>query len=171
LLHDLREADSERFAKSVCEPTRHETIGVASDLASLMKQSTLVVFATTAGSPYVESPDWFSHCPLILHVSLRDLSPEVVLAQQNIVDDVDHVMNADTSVHLAEQLSGGRDFVSGTLVDVIERRVELAEDRSVVFSPFGMGILDLAVAKWVHGEARESGEALEIGDFFYELER
>jgi len=38
--------------------------------------------------------------------------------------------------------------------------------RPVVFSPFGMGILDLAVGKWVYGQAVASGQEQRLSDFF-----
>jgi N-[(2S)-2-amino-2-carboxyethyl]-L-glutamate dehydrogenase len=71
----------------------------------------------------------------VLHVSLRDLSPQIVLGSTNIVDDVEHCLKADTSPHLAEQLTGNRDFVHGTLDDVMSGRVDPPADRPVVFSP------------------------------------
>ena len=40
---------------------------------------------------------------LVLHVSLRDLAPEILLTATNIVDDVEHCQKASTSTHLAEQ--------------------------------------------------------------------
>ena len=58
---------------------------------------------------------WFDHNPLVLHVSLRDLAPEILLASTNIVDDVEHCLKANTSPHLVEQLTGNRDFLDGTL--------------------------------------------------------
>ena len=78
---------------------------------------------------------WFDHNPLVLHVSLRDLAPEILLASTNIVDDVEHCLKADTSPHLAEQLTGNRDFLAGTLDDVMAGRVTVPADRPVVFSP------------------------------------
>ena len=73
-----------------------------------------MVFATIAGAPHVLDPDLFAHNPLVLHVSLRDLAPEVIAASYNVVDDVDHCLTANTSPHLAEQRYGNRDFVAGT---------------------------------------------------------
>ena len=107
----------------------------------------------------------------MLHVSLRDLAPEIVLAATNIVDDVEHCLKANTSPHLAEQRSGNRDFVTGTLPDVLAGRVTLPADRPVVFSPFGLGVLDLAVGRYVYDEVARSGELRVVDDFFHELRR
>jgi hypothetical protein len=41
----------------------------------------------------------------------------------------------------------------------------------IIFSPFGMGILDLAIGKWVYDQAVASGRALRLSDFFYEVVR
>jgi 2,3-diaminopropionate biosynthesis protein SbnB len=137
----------------------------------LIRSSDLVVFATVAGEPHVSDVSWFDHNPLVLHVSLRDLAPEIVLASTNIVDDVEHCLKANTSPHLAEQLTGNRDFLHGTLDDVITGRVTVPADRPVVFSPFGLGVLDLAVGKYVYDEVTRSGELHVIDDFFHELRR
>ena len=137
----------------------------------LIRSSDLVVFATVAGEPHVSDLSWFDHNPLVLHVSLRDLAPEILLASTNIVDDVEHCLKADTSPHLAEQLTGNRDFLHGTLDDVMAGRVTVPADRPVVFSPFGLGVLDLAVGKYVYDEVVRSGELHVIDDFFHELRR
>ncbi|MFI2642297.1 2,3-diaminopropionate biosynthesis protein SbnB [Streptomyces sp. NPDC018610] len=137
----------------------------------LVRSSDLVVFATVAGEPHVTDPDWFGHHPVVLHVSLRDLAPEILLASANFVDDVEHCLKANTSPHLTEQLTGGRDFLDGTLDDVLSGRVAPPADRTVVFSPFGLGVLDLAVGGYVHDEVARSGDLRVIDDFFHELRR
>jgi N-[(2S)-2-amino-2-carboxyethyl]-L-glutamate dehydrogenase len=137
----------------------------------LIRASDLVVFATIAGRPHVGDVAWFDHHPLVLHVSLRDLAPQVLLAAANVVDDVDHCLQADTSPHLAEQLTGSRDFLLGTLDDVLAGRVTVPADRPVVFSPFGLGVLDLAVGKYVYDEVVSRGELHVVGDFFHETRR
>jgi N-[(2S)-2-amino-2-carboxyethyl]-L-glutamate dehydrogenase len=138
---------------------------------ALIRSSDLVVFATVAARPHVHDVGWFDHHPLVLHVSLRDLAPEIVLASANVVDDVEHCLKADTSPHLAEQLTGSRDFITGTLPEVMAGRVSLPDDRTVVFSPFGLGVLDLAVGRFVHQEVLRSGRLRVIDDFFADLSR
>jgi Predicted ornithine cyclodeaminase, mu-crystallin homolog len=137
----------------------------------LIRSSDMVVFATVAGEPHVTDVSWFAHNPVVLHVSLRDLAPEILLASSNIVDDVDHCMTANTSPHLAEQLTGNRDFLNGTLNDVMAGRTLVPADRPVVFSPMGLGVLDLAVGKYVYDEVTRSGELHVVDDFFHELHR
>jgi ornithine cyclodeaminase len=137
----------------------------------LIRSSDLVVFATVAGQPHIKDLSWFAHNPVVLHISLRDLAPEILLASTNLVDDVEHCLKASTSPHLAEQLTGNRDFLSGTLDDVMAGRVTIPADRPIIFSPFGLGVLDLAVGKYVYNEVVRSGELHVVDDFFHELHR
>jgi 2,3-diaminopropionate biosynthesis protein SbnB len=146
-------------------------VTVHDDAEQLVRSSDMVVFATVAGEPHVSDRSWFEHNPLVLHVSLRDLAPEILLDSTNIVDDVEHCLKASTSPHLAEQLTGNRDFLDGTLGDVMAGRVTVPADRPVVFSPFGLGVLDLAVGKYVYDELAGTGELNVVDDFFHELRR
>jgi ornithine cyclodeaminase len=146
-------------------------IAVHDSPEQLIRSSDLVIFATVAGEPHVTNLRWFDHHPLVLHVSLRDLAPEILLASTNIVDDVEHCLRANTSPHLAEQLTGNRDFLAGTLGDVMAGRVVIPPERPVVFSPFGLGVLDLAVGKYVYDEVVSSGELHVIDGFFHDLRR
>ncbi|MFD9721159.1 2,3-diaminopropionate biosynthesis protein SbnB [Streptomyces sp. NPDC059076] len=137
----------------------------------LLRGSDLLVFATTAGSPHVTNPDWLSHNPVVLHLSLRDLSPEIVLASTNVVDDVDHCLKEGTSLHLAEQRVNHRDFVHGTLDEVLTGFLSPVRDRPLIFSPFGLGVLDLAVGKNVYDTLRQAGKLEVVDDFFHEMLR
>jgi 2,3-diaminopropionate biosynthesis protein SbnB len=146
-------------------------ITVHDSAEQLIRSSDMVVFATIAGEPHVNDLSWFEHNPLVLHVSLRDLAPEIILASTNFVDDVEHCLKANTSPHLAEQLTGNRDFLQGTLGDLMAGRVTVPADRPLIFSPFGLGVLDLAVGKHVYDEVTRAGELQVIEDFFHELKR
>jgi 2,3-diaminopropionate biosynthesis protein SbnB len=170
-VHDLS-ADSSAGFRGYLE--RSGTVGritVHDSAESLIRSSDLVVFATVAGQPHVSDLSWFEHNPLVLHVSLRDLAPEIVLASTNIVDDIEHCLKANTSPHLTEQLTGNRDFLHGTLDDVMAGRMAVPVDRPLVFSPFGLGVLDLAVGKYVYDEVVRAGELHVVENFFQDLRR
>jgi len=146
-------------------------VNVHDSAEKLIRSSDLVVFATVAAQPHISDLSWFEHNPLVLHISLRDLAPEILLASTNVVDDVDHCLKANTSPHLTEQITGNRDFLLGTLDDVMARRVTVPADRPLIFSPFGLGVLDLAVGKYVYDKVASSGRLQVIDDFFHELRR
>lgn len=170
-VHDLAAESAAGFTRYLDRSGTTARITVHDTAEQLIRASDLVVFATVAAEPHISEPSWFDHDPLVLHVSLRDLAPQILLAAQNIVDDVDHCLRENTSPHLAEQLTGNRDFVHGTLYDVMSGRVEPAADRPVVFSPFGLGVLDLAVGKFVLDEITRSDTLHTIDDFFADLSR
>jgi ornithine cyclodeaminase len=170
-VHDLSAEYAAGFRDYLERAGTGSRITVHASAEQLIRASDLVVFATVAGQPHVTELAWFSHNPLVLHVSLRDLAPEILLGSANFVDDVEHCLKANTSPHLAEQLTGGRDFLDGTLDDVMAGRVTVPAGRPVVFSPFGLGVLDLAVGKYVYDEVARSGGLQVIDGFFHELRR
>lgn len=170
-VHDLSAGSAAGFRGYLERSGAPGKVAVHDTAESLIRSSDLVVFATVAGAPHVHDPSWFGHHPLVLHVSLRDLDPEILLASANFVDDVEHCLKAETSPHLAEQLTGSRDFIDGTLDDVLTGRVTVPTDRTVVFSPFGLGVLDLAVGRFVHDELARRGELHVVDGFFNELRR
>lgn len=145
-------------------------VQVEETLAGIVN-SEIVVFATNAGEPYVLDGSSFHPGQVVLNISLRDLSPDLILSAQNIFDDVDHCMKANTSPHLAEQKVGNRDFVTGTLAEVMRGEITLTRTRPLIFSPFGMGILDLALGKALFDEARGRGMTTSVPDFFGESSR
>jgi N-[(2S)-2-amino-2-carboxyethyl]-L-glutamate dehydrogenase len=170
-VHDLS-ADS---AVGFCGYLEHSgtagRVTVHGSAEGLIRSSDVVVFATVAAEPHISDVSWFDHHPVVLHVSLRDLAPEILLASTNVVDDVEHCLKANTSPHLVEQLTGNRDFLAGTLDDVMAGRVTVPAEKPVIFSPFGLGVLDLAVGKYVYDELASSGDLDIIEDFFHELRR
>jgi ornithine cyclodeaminase len=170
-VHDLSADSAAGFHGYLEQSDTAGRITVHDSAEQLIRSSDLVVFATVAGQPHVSDLSWFEHNPLVLHVSLRDLAPEIVLASTNIVDDVEHCLKANTSPHLAEQLTGNRDFLHGTLDDVMAGRVMVPANRPLVFSPFGLGVLDLAVGKYVYDQLARDDELHVVDDFFHELRR
>ncbi|MFJ6194947.1 2,3-diaminopropionate biosynthesis protein SbnB [Micromonospora sp. NPDC092111] len=163
-LFDLDPAAAERFAATL-HADGVDAARVVPEAAEALGAD-LVVFATVAGEPHLHDPALLAHHPVVLHLSLRDLSPEIVLASENFTDDVEHAVRERTSLHLAEQRVGHRDFVTGTLADVLRGRIRRDPDRTAIFAPFGLGVLDLAVGAWAFDRVRAAGGGQPIADFF-----
>ena len=170
-LYDRSPAESEKFKSTACRAEHHRSVKVVPHVAELLSVSDLIVFTTVASAPHVADAWLFDHNPLVLHISLRDLAPEILLRSQNVVDDIEHVMKANTSPHLTEQLSGNRNFVTGTLAEIMQGQRSVNRSRPIIFSPFGLGVLDVAVGKWVYDQAVAANEDQRISDFFYETVR
>ena len=70
--------------------------------------------------------------------------------------------------HLAEQATGGRAFIRCTLAELLDGSAPPKADPAAptVFSPFGLGILDLAVGKLASELAAERGTGTVVPSFF-----
>lgn len=132
-------------------------------IEDLFDHTTLVSVATTAGVPFID------HIPkkmTVLDISLRDFTPDVLNNAHNIVDDADHICREKTSIELTYQQKDSKNFISGTLAEVIHQKVDAREQgKPTIFSPFGLGILDLAVADYVYKQAQKSKMGCKIADF------
>jgi 2,3-diaminopropionate biosynthesis protein SbnB len=170
-LYDVSTDSTAGFTSYLEQSRATGRVTVHQEAAELIRESDLIVFATIASQPHVSDPAWFEHNPTVLHLSLRDLAPQVLLASTNVVDDVDHCLRANTSPHLTELMTGDREFLLGTLDDVMTGRVTPTHDRPLVFSPFGLGVLDLAVGQFVYETVARSGDLHVVQDFFHELRR
>ena len=170
-VHDVSADSAAGFTGYLEQSDTTGQVSVYDNAEKVIRCSDLVVFATIAAQPHVSDLSWFDHNPLLLHISLRDLAPEILLASTNVVDDIEHCLKANTSPHLAEQLTGNRNFLAGTLDEVMAGQVRVPADQPVVFSPFGLGVLDLAVGKYVYDRVASTGDLHIIDDFFHELRR
>ena len=166
VLRDLNEERARAFGDH-CEEKLGVSVELAPSLEALFSEVELTSFATNTVTPHVDDLSACAPGSVILHVSLRDLKPGVILSADNVVDDLDHVARARTSIHLAEMEVGNRDFVRCSLGDILLERFPARPDNEsiTVFSPFGLGILDLAVADLVESQALERGLGSVIPSF------
>jgi 2,3-diaminopropionate biosynthesis protein SbnB len=164
---DLEPSRAEAFAETFLANRPGAQFKVGSSLEAVLSECSLVSFATTAIKPYLHSLDACPAGATILHVSLRDISADAILSNHNIVDDLEHVNRAATSIHLASQQVGHTDFVHCSLGDILLGRIKVPDrdDRKLVFSPFGLGVLDLAVADLVQNVVTEAGGGTRVSAF------
>jgi N-[(2S)-2-amino-2-carboxyethyl]-L-glutamate dehydrogenase len=161
---DLSRARAEAFGARLERELGAAKVELVSSSREALASSSLVSLATTAVEPHIAD---LSMCPpdtVLLHVSLRDLAPELILAANNVVDDRDHVCRAQTSVHLAEQQVGNRDFLWCSIDELVAGAAGAPPRPGAprIVSPFGLGILDLAVAQLVLDLATASGVGLAV---------
>jgi len=164
IAYDLSETQAEFFKKKCSVAFPQVDVSIATDVKTVLTNSRLISFATSAAKPHIFDLSSCARGSLILHISLRDLSPATLLAADNVVDDIDHVCRAETSPHLAAQVSGTNDFIRCTLGEILigQAPARINPDSITIFSPFGLGILDLAVAQYVckvHAEQEASSSS------------
>lgn len=142
-------------------------VAVAGSADQLWRSGWVLSYATTALEPHIHALPPGVERMTILNLSLRDFTPAFVQQVDNIVDDPDHVLRADTSLHLAEQQLGHRRFVRGTLAQVTlgELPARAWAGGVTMFSPFGLGILDLALADLVLQRAQQEGQGTVVRGF------
>ena len=167
LAFDLDPARAKAFGVALLAQRPSADFRVAASLEEVLRECPMVAFGTTAITPYVDDLDACPAGATILHVSLRDLKAGAIISNHNIVDDLDHVNRAATSVHLASEQEGNTDFVHSSLGDILLGNANLPErdDRKVIFSPFGLGVLDLAVADLVQKTLAEDGGGTLVKSF------
>lgn len=172
-LFDRNPAQAQSF-RSRTRRSYEGPIHIEGSAADVLAAADLLVLATTAATPHIHDPTLFARYPKILHISLRDLAPQIILESDNIVDDTEHCLRANTSLHLAEQLSGSRQFVTANIYDCLaggrHSQWHATPGRTAIFSPFGMGVLDLAVGLHVYEAAARGGTLRKLDDFFLPAE-
>jgi|SRR5579862_291220 len=166
-VYDLDPERAETFKEQCREGIPAVKVEIEATLVHVLEAASIIAFATTAGKPHVHDLRACAPGATVLHISLRDLSPQVILASDNIVDDVNHVSRAQTSIHLAEQQVGHRDFIRCTLADILNGIEPSRRDHhgTAIFSPFGLGILDIALGEYVFEQALIKGKGLILPSF------
>jgi ornithine cyclodeaminase len=162
-LVDLQPARVEAFRERMRVDFPSLTAAPAT-LGEAMQTADVVSIATNATVPYInELP---SRAFVVLHLSLRDLAPDVIARCYNIVDDIEHVCTARTSLHLASEATGHRDFIRATIPDLLAGTAYYERpDVPTVISPFGLATLDLAVLREVLARADGRSDLTRVADF------
>lgn len=165
VLYDLSVERAEKFLEKI-KPMGKIECEIVKSVSEVFSASQLTIFATTVGEPYVFDISECDENSTILNISLRDFAPEVVIKCDNVVDDLEHVCRENTSIHLTANKIGNTDFVRCGIADVINnKQPRRIGKKPVMFSPFGLGVLDLALGKYVIKKADEKGMGTVIDNF------
>ena len=167
-LYDLSRDRASQFEARLSRSWPALKVRIASSFEETADQSQILSLATTAVTPHVESLPPGGDPRLILHLSVRDLAPEIVLGADNVVDDVEQACSNATSLHLAEQEFGHRRFIRCTLGEILNGSEPAGTENSntTVFTPFGLGALDVALGELVRNLALRAGAGHELPGFF-----
>ncbi|MEV4016591.1 2,3-diaminopropionate biosynthesis protein SbnB [Nonomuraea angiospora] len=167
-LFDTSAERAKEFGERVAALLPDARVTIASGAGEAVAAHDLLSIATTAIEPHLDLKG-VRPGAVVLHISLRDIVPETILAARNVVDDVDHAVRERTSLHLAELRTGDRAFVHATLGGLLRGTAAIPDGESpLIFSPFGLGALDIAVARHVEEQARRRGLGTHVEGFLPE---
>lgn len=165
VIYDLSVERAKMFL-DVIKPMGEIEAKIVNSVSEVFDACQLTIFATTVGEPYVFDISECNEYSTILNISLRDFDPEVILKCDNVVDDLDHVCRENTSIHLTANKIGNTDFVRCGIADVIKNKQPgRIGGKPVMFSPFGLGVFDLALGEYVLSKADELGIGTVIENF------
>ncbi|MFF0793418.1 2,3-diaminopropionate biosynthesis protein SbnB [Streptomyces spiralis] len=144
-VHDLDAERARSFATEHAGTFPAGEMTVAGTLREALSGADLVLFATTAVDPYVSTPDWFAPGSVVLHMSLRDLTPAALAGASHVVDEVAHALREKTSLALAvDEGTVAREEVR-PIGDHLRGEVRPDRSRTAIYAPFGLGSLDIAI--------------------------
>ena len=172
-LYDLSRDRARQFQAQVSRVWPALEVRIGGSFGETEDRSQILSLATTAVTPHVRSLPPTDARRVILHLSVRDLAPEIILDADNVVDDVDQACSNETSLHLAERKVGHRDFIRCTLGEILNgsepaqaEPARVDNGGTTILTPFGLGALDVAVGELARSLALRQGAGQEIRDFF-----
>jgi ornithine cyclodeaminase len=170
---DILPARARQLAEWAATALEIEVV-VAPTPRACVASSGLLLTATVSDEPYIPG-SWFAEPTMVAHVSLDDLLPEVFKdAQAVYVDDLQLVTDNPRRIlgaliasgAVSADASGPGARVQGTLAEVMAGTVPAQRPTygHVVSNPFGMAILDVALAAevWRAADADSLGHRWDL---------
>jgi ornithine cyclodeaminase len=140
---------------------------VAGSPAEAVAGADLVLIATTATTPWFDDPALTRPGVTVLHLSLRDITASTMADCDHVVDDPTHAAREGTSLELAMREEGLAPEAVRPIGALLSGEAPPRDPgRSVIYSPFGLGSLDVALGHFVLERARARGLVIEVANFF-----
>jgi ornithine cyclodeaminase len=116
-------------------------------------------------APHLTEAGLFARGAAVLHMSLRDVAPDIMADSINVVDDVAHALRENTSLAIAIGRAGLDQNSIRTIGTLIGKGWRRDPERLVIYSPFGMGALDIALGRLVMDRAVDHPRTVVIPSF------
>lgn len=143
------------------------SIEVCDSPETAVDSADIVSFATTSTVPYFDRVNRLSTNAVVVHLSLRDLTPRAIVLCDNVVDDFQHTAREGTSIAMALAEDAGNMRKCKEIGELLSEggRQTIRAGRSLVFSPFGLGALDIAVGTLILERARRQHVGTHVAQF------
>jgi len=144
-LYDIRPID-----KKIIDREYLNKIVLVGSWEEAYSDSDVVITCTVSKGQYINKKPKIGS--LQLNISLRDYKTEIFEYVKNaiIVDDWDEVCRENTDIEILHKEKGLNKGGVKDITDVVCRDYlnELLEKETVMFNPMGMGVFDIAIAKY-----------------------
>jgi 2,3-diaminopropionate biosynthesis protein SbnB len=160
MVFDRRQRRAEDFAAEMSHKLEVQ-VEAAADAESVVRQSDVLVTATTTTQPIVHQ-DWLPPGSFYAHIAGYECEYDVIRnADKVVVDDWNQVKHRLYSTVALMWRDGefSDDDLYADLGEIAsgQRPGREADDEVIIFSPIGMGIEDIAVASRIYRVAEEAG--------------
>ncbi|WP_431710480.1 NAD(P)-binding domain-containing protein [Glutamicibacter uratoxydans] len=148
LVSDIVEERAQRLVKSLVDLGFEASVASTEDI---LRQARIIILATSAEGPWIDTDLLPTDDRMILHISADDLPVEYFSQVTNVTDRISDVAKLPVSL--------GKAIIEGlNTEDIYELPALLGKDvvkssGPVVYSPFGLSVLDIALAKKIYGLA------------------
>ncbi|GAA1177519.1 ornithine cyclodeaminase [Kitasatospora gansuensis] len=162
---DLSAERAAEFVQELTDGHQGLRVTVADSAADALRDADLVLLATTAVTPHLDRLDGLAPDAIVLHMSLRDLTPEALAGAEHVVDEVSHSLREKTSLALAVEAGVVAREDVRPVGDLLTGEWKRTPGRTAVYAPFGLGSLDIALGTLVLARARDLPGVLTVEDF------
>ncbi len=124
----------------------------------ILQNASIIILCTSAESPWIDVEMMPTDRRMILHISADDLPSEYFSRVINVTDRVTDV--ASLPVSLGRAIAEGLDSTEILELPALLEGEPISTSRPVVFSPFGLSVLDIALAERVFRIAESTGAGI-----------
>ncbi|WP_025690404.1 2,3-diaminopropionate biosynthesis protein SbnB [Paenibacillus zanthoxyli] len=152
-LYDIAKVDIDNVPAGL-----RDKVTIASHWSDAYSEADIFITCTVSNERYIDQKP--KEGALLLNVSLRDFSPDILKFDPLIiVDDWDEVCRENTDIELFHQQKGLKKIdtlaISDALID--EKLTHKAKARPIMFNPMGMAVFDVAIASLYYEKALKEG--------------